>query len=394
MEDIKFLRDEFEKERLEHLREILHILEEKPISNGGKFAKRFLYGLIKASERSKPTPKQVSKQIEQNVLDKRVLSPSIMDKQIKPLFQRKIVSPLMQGAVSDITPALKIVKPNIHLPEPIKPLFQRRVVSPLMHEPAKDLIPPLKMIKPLPQKNIKPNIPPKGPIKPLYTKELKKPAIRLKPEIPEAPSPNDSGLESVLDYPTQEKNTSYPIILVGNKPLASVEISGGKYNLAEPLVEQGVIAELYKSIRKDVEKNVNIVKDDSFLKPLVEKIFLKKGIVFDTEKYNSIKYYAWRDILFYGKIDPLLKDKNVKKIICDGPGKPVVVEINGKEMTTNILYNTSDELNGFLQHLGDITGKRLDQLNPEIEVVHDNIKIEATFGVGISPSRYLITKTF
>ncbi len=47
MEDIKFLRDQYEYERIQNLREILHILEEPQVTPEINFARRFLFSIIR-----------------------------------------------------------------------------------------------------------------------------------------------------------------------------------------------------------------------------------------------------------------------------------------------------------------------------------------------------------
>ncbi len=83
------------------------------------------------------------------------------------------------------------------------------------------------------------------------------------------------------------------------------------------------------------------------------------------EKYI---YYIKRDVLGFGKIDPLMKDPYIEDININGPGRPVYVWHSLYEhLKTNIIFETSEELYNFIIKLSQKVGKQISSSNPILE---------------------------
>lgn len=86
---------------------------------------------------------------------------------------------------------------------------------------------------------------------------------------------------------------------------------------------------------------------------------------------NVMKYYVVRDVVGYGPIDPLMRDPLVEEISALGPRAPV--EIVHREVheqlwiSTNIVFESEEELAQFVQRLAQKCGKYISVAFPILE---------------------------
>jgi len=86
------------------------------------------------------------------------------------------------------------------------------------------------------------------------------------------------------------------------------------------------------------------------------------------ESIERIKYVARRDIVGYGKLEPVLKDPNIEDIHVLGIGKPVYVWHREYEnLPTNIYFLSPDDLNRHLQKLMLASGKFVSLSRPIVD---------------------------
>ena len=104
-------------------------------------------------------------------------------------------------------------------------------------------------------------------------------------------------------------------------------------------------------------------------------------------KSEELAYYAEREMLGYGAIDVLLRDKKLENVECKGPGKPVdVVHVDYDRIPTNIVF-TREELDRLVQRLVFKAGKSISIANPKVDnaLLPGVGRLTATFGGEISP---------
>jgi len=96
----------------------------------------------------------------------------------------------------------------------------------------------------------------------------------------------------------------------------------------------------------------------------------------------KIKYYAIRDFVHLGKIEPLMRDHMIEEISCDGTGIPLYIWHRELEsIPTNIMFEKDAELNNFARKLAYICGKHISMADPIVDAsLPDGSRINLTLG--------------
>ncbi len=102
--------------------------------------------------------------------------------------------------------------------------------------------------------------------------------------------------------------------------------------------------------------------------------------------WSKIGYYIERDLLGYGKLDPIFRDENVEDISCNGPRKPVYVWHRKYEsLPTNIVFNSEDELDEYVLKLAHMAGKHISVAYPILDaILPGGHRVAATFQKEVS----------
>ena len=86
--------------------------------------------------------------------------------------------------------------------------------------------------------------------------------------------------------------------------------------------------------------------------------------------WSKILYYVERDVVGYGPIDPLMRDKYIEDISCNGVGKPVYVWHRRYEyIPTNIVFNSEKELDSLVVRLAHKAGKHISVAFPVVDAI-------------------------
>ncbi|MGC8558674.1 MAG: type II/IV secretion system ATPase subunit, partial [Nitrososphaeria archaeon] len=111
--------------------------------------------------------------------------------------------------------------------------------------------------------------------------------------------------------------------------------------------------------------------------------FQKRKKNFNSEKLG---YYIMRDMLGYGKIEPMLHDVDVEDISCNGAGLPVYVWHRFYEsIPSNVTFSTKDELDAFALRLAYICGKSVSYSNPMLDAsLPEGHRLQLTFGSDVA----------
>ncbi|MDH5481966.1 MAG: type II/IV secretion system ATPase subunit [Candidatus Bathyarchaeota archaeon] len=102
-------------------------------------------------------------------------------------------------------------------------------------------------------------------------------------------------------------------------------------------------------------------------KKIVDKYRISLGWLPDVSWYK-ILYHAERDLVGFGRIDPLMRDPNIEDISCDGVTKPVYVWHRGYEsIETNIEFENDEELDNMVVKLVHMAGKHVSSAFPIVD---------------------------
>ena len=100
---------------------------------------------------------------------------------------------------------------------------------------------------------------------------------------------------------------------------------------------------------------------------------------------HKIRYYIRRDLLGYDRIDPLLEDRRLEDISCDGVEVPLYVyHRDYRDLETNVSFPEA-ALNSFVVRLAQRSGRHISVANPMIDASLPNgSRVQLTLGKEVS----------
>ncbi len=157
------------------------------------------------------------------------------------------------------------------------------------------------------------------------------------------------------------------------------------YVVVEPTLsayETECLNELRDALRdlleeRDVESSIR----EEVLKDTVDYLIKDMKLDIEAKSYYKILYYLVRDFIHYAKITPLMMDKMLEDISCNGYNKPIFVfHRNYANLETNISFD-SDELDAFVITLAQRCGKHISIAEPMVDAsMPDGSRIQMTLG--------------
>ena len=217
-------------------------------------------------------------------------------------------------------------------------------------------------------------------------------------DIPKPPKIIEVVME---DKPLEIKTRQeYPVILSATQTLAKavIDFENGKlkYNIIEPQINFKILSRTIDHIKRKLNKDVNILRDDILLSKNIKKACKKYKVEYTSSYFENIKYYLYRDFLHFGKIDPLIMDNNISTITCEGINKLISILINNQKIETNLVFSSNEEINDLLFKFAKQANKQLNAANPMLDAVittqFNTLKIEANLGLEEISSRFMIKK--
>ncbi|GBC73047.1 Type IV secretion system protein PtlH [archaeon HR04] len=173
-------------------------------------------------------------------------------------------------------------------------------------------------------------------------------------------------------------------------------VKGGKrYVVIEPtltakdlknleFIKQVLLDELIIDISK--VRNLSEGKEDELDELLLEvnKIAQRYDMKIN-RSLNKLKYYIVRDLLYLGKIEPLMHDHMIEEVNCDGPNIPVYIWHREYEsLPTNIVF-TEKELDSLVIKMAYLAGKHISLSLPILDAsLNDGSRVNITFGKEIT----------
>ena len=160
-----------------------------------------------------------------------------------------------------------------------------------------------------------------------------------------------------------------------------------RYIVVEPQLDEyeGGILNLLKEVVKDIleerELEENVVKEEA-LKESIDYLIRDIKIPLDIKSYYKVIYYIIRDYIFYKRITPLMKDKMLEDISCNGYNLPLFVyHKDYSNIETNVVFEDPGELDSFIISLAQQCGKHISIAEPMIDAtMPDGSRIQMTLG--------------
>ena len=118
------------------------------------------------------------------------------------------------------------------------------------------------------------------------------------------------------------------------------------------------------------------------LKKKILQIIKKFNLEIPTKNLSKITYYAVRDFIYLGKLEPLMRDHMIEEVSCDGTNIPLYVWHREYEsIPSNVKFTTDRELNNFARKISYVCGKHVSTANPIIDAsLPDGSRINLTLG--------------
>jgi len=116
------------------------------------------------------------------------------------------------------------------------------------------------------------------------------------------------------------------------------------------------------------------------------------GVDLEEPAIEKILYYLKRDLVRYGKLDPLMQDPYLEEISVDGPGKPTFVYHQDYEsIATNVSYE-SNKLDQLVEKLAQRSGSDISVADPSQSTdLPDGSRAHLTLGTEVTAQGSTIT---
>lgn len=229
-------------------------------------------------------------------------------------------------------------------------------------------------------------------------KDIKQEPVTIERDSKDIEDALELGLAPKID---REKYLEvYPV----NEPYAYIAIEASQpptYQVCEVGLTTGE-EELLKEIRLRLYEVINVdftsfngFKPEDFLRQKVQEITRDFGISLSSSSMEKIMYYVVRDLIGYGRLDPILRDKKAEDISADGPGIPVYVyHHNYGSLKTNVAFSR-EELDSLIYKLAQRSGRHISMAKPLLDASlpsHDRLQLSIGGEVTTRGSTFTIRK--
>lgn len=200
------------------------------------------------------------------------------------------------------------------------------------------------------------------------------------------------------DLDIKTTDMTYPLIEENGTTFASAHIYWDmrnnelRYDVIEPVLtseEKNVLLLIKEYIQEKIDINFSQLKKADAVSYL-GKIFERALNYFKIkqQKKDVFRYFIIRDFIGLEKLEPLIQDKQIEDISCDGINIPIFIyHRNSKfgSIKTSVLFETQDELDEFTNKIAERTGRSISVAKPLLDgTLPDGSRIQVTLGSDIA----------
>jgi flagellar protein FlaI len=194
--------------------------------------------------------------------------------------------------------------------------------------------------------------------------------------------------------PGLEEIELYPV----NEPYAYVRVTYDgttheyTYNVIEPTLTPGEQV-LFGEIKERLFETLTITSRDLTreearvaLRDAANTIIADYGIRLDPLGREKVLYHVEKEFLGDGLIDPVMHDKYIEDISCDGVGSAIFVyHTTYESMKTSLVYHDHVALDSFVTKLAQRAGKYISIAEPMLDAtMSDGSRIQMTLGAEVT----------
>ncbi len=198
-------------------------------------------------------------------------------------------------------------------------------------------------------------------------------------------------------------NTKYPLIpsrpAKGERIFAYAHIAFDRrsselvYNVIEPPIgnNQKVLDAIKEYIQEKLDVNFAQIRKNQateYLNGIFTKSLAYFKVKLDKDSIDILRYYVIRDFMGMEKIEPLMQDRYIEDISCDGVNIPMYVYHRHPQfgsIRTNIGFRNRDELDSFVNKLAERCGRTISVAKPLLDgTLPDGSRLQTTLGSDIA----------
>jgi flagellar protein FlaI len=190
--------------------------------------------------------------------------------------------------------------------------------------------------------------------------------------------------------PGLEEMEMYPV----NEPFAYIRITYDHstheytYHVLEPILtdpEKDLLKELKERLFETLDINTKDISKEEAKRQLrvaTDNIMRDFGIKLTPPQREKVLYNMHKDFLGEGLIDPIMHDKYIEDISCDGVHTPLFAFHSSYEsMKTTLAYHNAEDLDSFVTKLAQRSGKYISIAEPILDAtMQDGSRIQMTLG--------------
>ena len=126
--------------------------------------------------------------------------------------------------------------------------------------------------------------------------------------------------------------------------------------------------------------------DEATLREELTGLLEGYGVDAGMDTFHALAYYLYRDFRGYGKVDPLLNDRHIEDVSCDGYDLPIFVYHDEyTDIETNVSFGKS-ELDNYVIRLAQQSGRHVSVGDPIVETtLPDGSRAELALGEEVTP---------
>jgi len=193
---------------------------------------------------------------------------------------------------------------------------------------------------------------------------------------------HEEGMEQV-EFITIEEPFSYVRVTLNLKTSEYV------YNIIEPRLtsyEEDTLKFVLETLNRILvfgeQETDTTEKKYKYLREKTEEIFEDYNINIASKSKDRIFYYIRRDFIGYGNLDVAMRDPAIEDVSIDGTDIPIFLfHRDYGSIKSNAIYETDDELEGFIVGLAQRCGKTISVADPILDAtLPDGHRLNCTLG--------------
>lgn len=166
-----------------------------------------------------------------------------------------------------------------------------------------------------------------------------------------------------------------------------------RYLIIEPTLsdeEKRIMEQIKDFLVDELDVNLKAMETkknaEDYIKNKAYEIVKHYKLKVDDASLKKLMYFIWRDFVYLGKIEVIMRDHMIEDISCDGVNIPLYVWHRTYEsIPTNILFPEAEELNDFIVKLAYASGRHASIAQPIVDAaLPDGSRVHLTYSTEVT----------